>query len=642
MVLAGLVLVGGAVIALRLANSSPSTDAAPPPPPVPTVIKPYSAEGVLAPQPGTRPDPPGRLTVTPGPRRLQVTWAGVPGATGYDVHWGESERLVAEPDVELDGLAPGGNVTVQVQSVDSFGQRSTATTVTARPQPDAPAGADDAFTDHFTGAYVPDPRLWRLASQDGCASATKGADGRLMVLSECSQSSSVTLRSLTPFRLNRSGAELGRFTVDTDAPGENGELDVDLVPGHVALVDGSPNDPLQAGTPNVAVTDPNLPPGTVRVRIGASIDLASGVPADTVLVTTGPGVPTVPVYPQAPHAIPAPRTGLSVRWDIVLRTDGIQVLRDGVYVGGGNVVPSWSEAAALVEFGSDVQTQQRYDVAMIGFGGAPTGAPPLAQPPQLGADATVTTVAALPAAQQDEPVTGPGSGTLMLTVVALPFTPGEILTINGAPPVFAVRIGDNGPTFPATPAVPGTAFLPQVRYPLVAQVPASALTGRAVPVRLIAQTPDRYPAALELQDAEIDMTPGPVHRDAVPTRQITRLPPQLAMLTARVLDASGNPPPPGGMLPRGRAVLDVTMDSVAGQRLNSDLAGLAGFTVWLDDTELVAVPTAVDGPGVGGEWRIAFDAGDGTRGTHSIDIRAYGAQHGVTFEETYASYVLGP
>ena len=327
--------------------------ATPPPPPLPTVIRSYSAQGVLAPKPGAPPAAPGRLVITPGPRRLQVTWGAAAGVVGYDVHWDGGDRLVAEPDVELDGLPPGQDVTVDVRSVDAFGQRSSAVTADARPRPDGPAGADDAFVDHFTGATVPDPRWWRLASVNNCATASQGADGRLMVLSECARSS-VTLRARTPLRLNRSGTELGRFTIDTDAPGESGELDVDLVPGQVAMVDGSPNDTLQAGPPNVAVADADLPPGTVRVRVGASIDLATGTPAETVQVAAGAGVPTVPPSTEAPHAIPVPLTGMSVRWDVVLRTDGIQVLRDGVYVGGGNVVPSWSEATALVEFGGDV------------------------------------------------------------------------------------------------------------------------------------------------------------------------------------------------------------------------------------------------------------------------------------------------
>jgi hypothetical protein len=112
------------------------------------------------------------------------------------------------------------------------------------------------------------------------------------------------------------------------------------------------------------------------------------------------------------------------------------------------------------------------------------------------------------------------------------------------------------------------------------------------------------------------------------------------VLSARVLDASGNLPAPGKPLPRGRAVLDITMDGLAGQRIAGQLAGLAGFEVWLDNVELVAVPTAVDGPGLAGDWQVAFSTDGESAGEHNIDIRAYGAQHGIAFAETFATFQL--
>ena len=55
---------------------------------------------------------------------------------------------------------------------------------------------------------------------------------------------------------------------------------------------------------------------------------------------------------------------------------------------------------------------------MIGFGGAPTGAPPSATSPLLRPNDFVSTSAATQPARQDGSVTGPGSGTLLVTVVA--------------------------------------------------------------------------------------------------------------------------------------------------------------------------------------------------------------------------------
>jgi hypothetical protein len=144
---------------------------------------------------------------------------------------------------------------------------------------------------------------------------------------------------------------------------------------------------------------------------------------------------------------------------------------------------------------------------------------------------------------------------------------------------------------------------------------------------------------------DLEVTPGP-HNPPLTgppnTRNtVVQVAPQLAILSARVLNASGQPTQAGQPLPRGRAVLQVTMDALAGQRAAGSLAGLAGFKVWLDNTELVAVPTAVNGPGVGGTWLIAFDPSQATGGPHLIDVRAYGTQHGVAYGEALANFLLG-
>src|ERR1700753_2334253 len=94
-VLAGLVLVGGGVIALRLGGGPAHGPTPHPPQPVPTSVKPFSADGVLAPTPGAPPARPGALLITPGPRRLQATWGSAvrgghdpANVVGYDVRWG--------------------------------------------------------------------------------------------------------------------------------------------------------------------------------------------------------------------------------------------------------------------------------------------------------------------------------------------------------------------------------------------------------------------------------------------------------------------------------------------------------------------------------------------------------------------------
>jgi hypothetical protein len=657
-VLAGLVLVGGAVTALRLVGGTPDVHATPPPPPLPTVIKPFNAVGVLAPTPGTNPAAPGRLVLTPGPHRLLVAWGAAlpggqnpPGVTGYDIRWGTgsltNEKLVAESAVELDGLATDRNTDVQVRSVDEFGQRSMAATATGRARPDGPPGADNALVDHFDGAQVPDPLRWRLASPNNCAQALRGTgqdSQRMVLLSECGRSSA-TLRARAPFNLDPAapGGELGRFTIDTDAPGESGELAIDLVPGPVDLLDGSTNDPVTATQPNVAAIDTFLPPGTIRVRIATDIPADTARPQTTVQVAAAPNTPAVPVAGRPLNALPTPTMGASARWDVVLRTDGVVVLRDGVPVAGGNVVPGWRSATALVEFTGSTFGQLRAGINLIGFGGAPTSAPPSAAAPTIRPDNFVRPVPGAGQGATTVTDTGPGSAQLRVTVVAAPNTATSALTVNGVVPNFQVEI--NSQTYPAVPAVPGTALLPEVRYPLVARIPASALTDQTVEIAMSMDVPSRYPADVEMVAADLEMTPGPNTRPAGPSDAsagagLVPVPAQLAVLTARVLDASGQPMATGKALPRGRAVLEVTMDGLAQQRAAWALAGLAGFKVWLDNNELVAVPTAMAGPGVGGTWRIAFDQSQATVGPHTIDVRAYGAARGVAFAEAFAAFAL--
>lgn len=656
-VLGGVVVLGGAVVVLRVAGGTANVAAGPALIPQPTVVRSFSAEGVLLPNPGDHPEPPGALVTFAGPHRLQLAWgAALPGgrnpagAAGYEVRWGTGDpdhvKLVAEPAAELDGLPDNADTHVEVRSVDAFGQRSAPATATDRAKSDGTPGADNALVDHFDGAKVPDPRLWRVTGVDGCASAGRGTgddSARLLVVAACGRGSAA-LRARAPFRLAApaGGGELGRFTVDTDAPGEDGELDLTLVPGPADLVDGSLNDIAPTNAPNVASVDGDLPPGTIRVRITA---VAAATPTTTVAVTVGPGTPLVTPVDQPPHAIPTPLVGRSARWDVVLRTDGIRVLRDGVDVGGGNAVPAWSQATALVEFAGSTATQLQAHVNLVGFGGAPTTPPPLVAPP------TVLLTTAPPVADPGRveppvPADQPGSALLRLTALVLQTAPDKLLTVNGGPPAFVVEVG--GRRFAATPAVPGTAIVPGARYPLVARLPADVVRnadGRGVAVRTILVVPTGYPGTSRMVSAELEPNP-PAPGQPAPTpgpapAGIPALGPQGAVLTARLLDAGGLPLPPGQRVPRGRLVVEATLDGISAQRTAGSLAGIAGIVVWLDNVKLAGVPTALEGPGIAGTYRIAFDPTDATPGAHTLDLRAYSTVSGPAVVEAFASFAVG-
>jgi hypothetical protein len=644
--LAGLLLVGGAVGLLRFTSQSQLTSTAPPTvPPPPTSLTNYAAEGVLVPTAGPPPSAPGHLVVTPGPHRLQVTWgSAVPGghdprgAVGYDVRWGSGpskltdERLVSEPAVEIDGLTDNAATTVSVSTVDAFGQRSAASTTSGRPRADA---GTYSFLDDFHEAVVPDPRLWRISTQDACTNADRGsgAADQLLVTDTC-QGGQVTLRSRTPFRLGPATAagELGRFTIDTDAPGENGELDLDLVPGPVDLLDESAPGPPVAPSPNSAQDDPELPPGTIRVQINT----ASGPANASVQILVAPGMPRIAVTTAHLAPVPLPLTGLSARWDIVFRTDGIQVLRNGVEVAAGNVVPTWTSATALIGFGGPIVGDLNAAINLIGFGGAATAAPPLLAPPDVQPHAVALEMSnpAVPPARGLSPVTGASGAQLRLTVLPVAGTPQTpVSNGTGPPPTFEVEV--DGQRFPTQPAIPGTPLLSAVRYPLIAALPPNVLVPQAgaIPVTVLTNMPTTGTTNFEVLAGDLELTLAPGTKPTVP-QPIAAAPPlpgALATPTMTLLDAGGLPLPANQPLPAGRVVLSIALDGPGGERMNGQIAGLAGFDVWLDGTKLATVPTTSNGPGIAGEWQLALDTGTMPAGQHTIDM------HGFSTDRTIAS-----
>lgn len=658
-VLAGAVLVGGAVLALRLTNGPSASSSETPPPPVPTALKAFHLDGVLPPGRSTAPAAVGRVVLTPGPHRLRVAWGSglagghdPAGAVGYELRWGTGgnlvhEKLVANPVAEVDALDAGADTTVRVRAVDAYGQRSAPSAATGRAQGDAVPSADGAFADHFDGNAVPDPALWRLADEGACATAGRGTGentNRLTLISDCQQGTAA-LRSRVPFALAAPAAsgELGRFTVDTDAPGPDGELDLTLVPGPVDLVGASAGDPLPAA-PGVATVDPVLPPGTVRVRVLTGSTAAIGLRQVTanptvVVVTVGPGTPLVPVS-TAPGSVAPPTTpGVSARWDVVLRTDGIRVLRDGVDVGGGNAVPSWTVATALVEFGGAVGAQLQAHVSFVGFGGPRTAVPALVRPPPVFDEGEVVQDPAPGPVARPVPDAVPGSGELRITVVPQESTPTAELTQGGVPPPFYVDVG--GQRYAVTPAVPGTPMVPRARYPLVVRLPASVLDGPEAIVRFTVIANDAYQARFTVTALDVERDQGgtsaPVGTEVF---QRFALPTPLAKMTGTLLDAGGKPLPADVPVPRGRLELDVRLDPSTGPDLTGVCAGLAGIEVWLDGTRQAAIPTAADGPGIGGEYLVAFTVANTAPGSHTLMLRSFGTDTGRTPGQVFVPFRL--
>ncbi|NUT52814.1 MAG: hypothetical protein HOV94_36840, partial [Saccharothrix sp.] len=368
---AGVVLFAGVIAVLRSTGVGDTTTATSSSTPPPTSLAPYAAEGVLAPTPGPPPESPRELAVSPGPGRLQLRWTG--DAPGYEVRWGtdrpDHSRLITQPVTQLDGLEDERGYQLEVYAVDAFGQRSEPLRAYRATPPAPPSGAF-ALEDRFDQPDAPDPTRWRLASRGDCARATPGQDDdrRRLVLSSSCAAAPATLRSRTPFVL-RDADELGRFVVDTDAPGADGELVLDLVPGPVSVVSGDV-----------------LPPDAVRLRV------ATGAGTTSVQVLVPAGTPT-----EAVRAVPALETGISHRWELVLRRDGTRVLLDGDVVATSPAVPAWHEATALVSVAGP--TGQRTAVDLIAFDTAAATAPAAVTGPDV---EVVVAVEAPPAGALDQ------------------------------------------------------------------------------------------------------------------------------------------------------------------------------------------------------------------------------------------------
>ncbi|KOV79415.1 hypothetical protein [Nocardia sp. NRRL S-836] len=564
---AGLALVIGVVLLRDTDNTS-----APTAPPPPTKLKAFAADQVLVPSPQGRPAKPGAVTARPGNHRVQLTWTGE--APAYEVRWGERTKLVTRPGTQLNGLRNEQEQQIEVRAVDSFGQYSEPAVTKATPRAD---NAPYSFVDRFDGNEVPDQRLWRFGKRTDCARATSG-DGddhdRLVIGTSCG-TRAVSLRARTPFVR---GADESRFVVEADAPGTGGKLLLDLVPGPVS-VQG----------------DPVLP---TAVRATISTDAAGNSVAELV----PDGVVTRPI----PAAVP----GMTVRWELVLGSGGIQLHRDGEVVATSPFVPQWREATALVGVAALAGDRLRAGIDLIGFRAGAAEAPPNVPPPAVRVDAAPSATTPLPNVT---------AGQLRLALIPS----------REGPPVDRVKV--NGVEVPLRPAVEGQAWKPGAEYPAVADLPAEAFTD-SLDVQLA--TAERV--QVTHTDVELTSRTSGISKSD-PGTPLVDARPSLADPVAEVLDSGGQPVPNGAALTRGRVVLEIRISA-----LDAAVAGLAGFEVRLDGNHIATVPTTADGPAGAGRWRISLNTGSMVEGPHAIEVRAFSTDPEAHPETGYVPFLLKP
>jgi len=623
-----------AVVTLRQAQPTVDRDADPtPPPPRPVQVARFVADGVVLPEPA---EPPAAVPLVEasrtGPGRLRVAWGdALPGGTrpdhaaGYEVRWratdgdGEGQRLVVTPELELDGAAVDGGAVIEVRSVNAYGRRS-APTVTSVPASSSPASLTPGpvvdprrFTglaEPFDGPFSVDGSVlaarWHLSGYPGCTRADTD-DGMLFVDLACGADVAV-LRARAPLRLPPSGSgssglssepssERGRVVVVTDGAGPRSSLSIDLVPG--------PADRIGVErTRGAGPVDPALPDGTIRVLID-----------DTgVRVLSGPGVPRVSPPPMPP---PAATRGVGVLhvFEVVLDDSGVWVLQDGIAVGVSGVVPPWTEAHLLVGMSGPDGQQARVRIDAIGLTGPPSMGPlTYTHPVVLATQRVLGTAEPAPGIGiSRERLAGARSARLVATVRTAPGVDLGGLTLQQGDGQSPARPLVTVPGAPGADVTVVADLLPQVLGP----------DGPAAVSPLVLRAPGAESTVVPITDSYLDIVPlsdKDLPSDAGPGQRVGR-PPETALppLGLTILDSDSREV--STVAAGSRVVVEVELDGIAGQLDGERLAGIAGFQLWLSGRLIAGVPTAIDGAGVGGVFRIAVSTGALPPGRQSLELR---------------------
>lgn len=617
--LAGVVLVVGAVIVLRTTEEHPR---GPDDGPKPVHVERFAADIVVLPGAGDPPPAPARIVVTPDTEQLRLSWAdGLAGGSrqdgvaGYEVRWHRdggpvAARLVVAPDVQLDGLRNGQRYRVEVRSIDAFGQRSAPTEVIGvphrarRPWLAGLTGLYDDFGDPATVRRGSPASRWHLSGFRGCIGLGTGrVSGRGLPIDLRCGTDMAVLRAREPLRLTApegTDGVLGRVMVRTDTAGPGGELTVDLVPGRADRVGVTAR-----RASRTEELDPALPGGTIRVVVS---DVGVQVAAAPDVRSTGPTVEL--------HTAPRRGPGVTHLFEVVLTTSGVRVYQDGLAVAARGVVPTWDTASVLLGFRGPSGRQSRVHVANAGFTGPPVAAPGVVEAPLTPASQQV-----LELTDQEPEIATPRtplrSARSARVVATMTVTPE--LDPNGV----VVQLG--GARIPARPVVAVPARTRGAALTVTAEVPAALLGPRGpdtiTPFVLRARGASPQVSLLETY---LEIVPAPTWSPSEPARtRPPQLPDGLPTVAAVLGNAAGEPLTSTTVPRRGQLVLGVTLDAATAQWDTGAVAGVQGVQVRLDGTLIAGVPTALDGPGVGGSYAVSIAVGALAAGPHTVEVHEY-------------------
>lgn len=618
-----------AVVALRHGqpptgpNTAVSTTS---PAPANQVVR-FALDGVLLPAPGEPPVTPQRLVAEPiGPNRLRAAWGSAlpegsdpPHIAGYEVRWRgsdgrpEQRRLVAVPEVQLDGLT-GEAYVVEVRSVDAFGRRSAPTSVHAQVRDDPPLRPGEPWTglfEAFDGPFDVDTSSsrarWHFTGYPGCTRASAGTPehaGQLAVDLECGGDLTV-LRYRAPLVLT-STAERGRVAVVTDAAGPRGQLTIDLVPGPADQV-GAGRDgaaPVVERPNGTAGVDPTLPAGTVRVLVNDS----------GARVLTGQGVPRT-LDPPAPPPAPVRGAGVLHTFEVILADGEVRVQQDGNEVAVAGVAPDWTKADVLIGLAGPPGRRTRVHLDAIAMSG------PAGSAPDTYAHPVVPATQRLLGPGEDAPGIGFTGAPLRQAASARLIT--SVTLTHGVDISRATaQFGDT--VVAARPVVPAPSRTGSI-VTVAADVPLRLLGDGAPPSisPLVLRAPGADAAMAPILGAylEVQPLPGVPLRLPSATGGLVRpaTPDAIPYPTVRLLDNDENQLT---TTTRGsRMLVDVDLDRIGGQLDSGSIGGIAGFELWMDNRRIAGLPTAIDGPGLGGQYEISVSTARLEPGPHFLELR---------------------
>jgi hypothetical protein len=134
---------------------------------------------------------------------------------------------------------------------------------------------------------------------------------------------------------------------------------------------------------------------------------------------------------------------------------------------------------------------------------------------------------------------------------------------------------------------------------------------------------------VSIVESYLEITPGPSWtppprsgaHDTDPRRPA---PDALPAVEVTFGNASGAPLTSSELPAQGTLVLTVNLDAATAQWDSGGVAGVQGIQLWLDGRLVAALPTAAEGPGLGGRYAFSIGLHGLGHGPHVFDVREFG------------------